>query len=166
MFKIYKKVIIFIILGIGLFFNGITPAIASVRELQEAPGQILYQSHQTLRDNQKNSWQVVFFKRVKEDNSTKINLRLVGFPDLIEFAHPEDLSIKISSDLILKAPDIFPNETKSPAPNVGQYDFKELVNQLETNNLWLLELPLKNNKKITLKIPYFVIQDWLNVIAS
>jgi hypothetical protein len=156
--------LISLVLFFGLFATTATPAAASLRQIEEAPGQILYQSRQTLPDKSGNAWQVVFFKQTKTGQPSTINLRLVGFPGASEFVHPKDLTIKIRPGITLIAADVF--FEKSPAPNVGQYDFSNLVKQWQENNFWELELPLQRKDKIELLIPYFVIQEWQSVAAS
>ena len=51
------------------------PAFATVTQIEEAPGQMLYQSRQNLRDRTGKSWQVVAFKRVRPDGSEMVSLR-------------------------------------------------------------------------------------------
>lgn len=155
-----------LILSFVLISLLIMPANALIRETKESPDQILYQSRQTWRDSDKNPWQVIFFKRIKSQQPPQINLRLVGFPDLIKFDHPQPLRIKIKEDVTIKAPDVFANNKDAYASNVGQYDFTPILNQLEPNNFWLLELPLKNDDSITLKIPYFILEEWKTIITK
>ncbi len=143
----------------------IQPAYAVIRESKIPPNTVLYKSIQTWRDTDKNPWQVIFFKEIKDDNEPKINLRLVGFPDLYEFAHPQPLIIKIKDDLTLQFPDVFASDQESFAPNMGQYDFKPILNQLESNNFWLLELPLKDGDSSTIKIPCFILEEWQKIIT-
>lgn len=50
------------------------------------------------------------------------DLRLVGFPGKVEFAHPQDLKINNQANA-LTASDRFTD--KSPSPNVGQFNLKE-----------------------------------------
>jgi hypothetical protein len=141
-------------------FSASAPASALIRQAEEISGQMLSQSRQTLEDKAGNTWQVIFFKETKIDRSPTINLRLVGFPGAIAFAHPQDLKIKIRPGMTLTAQDVFAEQ--SPSPNVGQYDFSEIVERLESNNFWELELPLVD-KTVELRIPYFVIQEWQTV---
>ncbi|MEA5537294.1 DUF3122 domain-containing protein [Crocosphaera sp. XPORK-15E] len=159
-----KKLLI-LILSVGLILLLTDPAYALIRETKTSANTILYQSRQTLRDTSDHSWQIVFFKQIKDDKPPQINLRLVGFPDVFEFAHPQPLIIKIKDNVIVKVPDIFANDKEAFAPNVGQYDFTPILNQLESNNFWVLELPLKNNDT-TLKIPYFILEEWTNIIMK
>lgn len=155
-----------LILLLGLIYLLLTqPAYAIVRESKIPPNTILYKSIQTWRDTDKNPWQVIFFKEIKGDNKPRINLRLVGFPDLFEFAHPQPLIIKIREDLTLQVPDVFASDQESFSPNMGQYDFETILNQLESNNFWLLELPLKDGDFSTIKIPYFILEEWQKIVT-
>ncbi|NJQ97067.1 MAG: DUF3122 domain-containing protein [Hydrococcus sp. CSU_1_8] len=124
---------------------------------------MLSQSRQTLEDKAGNTWQVIFFKEIKNEKTPTINLRLVGFPGAIAFAHPQDLKIKIRSGMTLTAQDIFAEQ--SPSPNVGQYDFSKIVKRLESNSFWELELPLVE-RTVELRIPYFVIEEWQTIAAT
>ena len=91
----------FIILGSHLFI--LEPANAVIRQQQEAPGQMLYQSRHTLRDESGKSWQVVLFKRVKDDQINTVDLRLVGFPNQAVFLHPQNLEIITAQGKLLQA---------------------------------------------------------------
>ncbi len=137
-------------------------ASATLREIQESPTKMLYQSRQSLKDADGNTWQVVFFKRVEAGKSPTINLRLVGFPDITKFAHPAPLKIRPNPTLEVTATDLFARET--PADNVGQYDFDGLLEKLPDNTFWELELPLERSESITLKVPFFLIQEWNKVL--
>lgn len=141
------------------------PAYAVIRESKIPPNTILYKSIQTWRDTSKNPWQVIFFKEIKGDKEPTINLRLVGFPDLYEFSHPQPLIIKIRDNLTLQVPDVFASDQASFTPNMGQYDFTPILNQLESNNFWILELPLKEGDSSSIKIPYFILEEWQKIIS-
>ncbi|MFM8295036.1 MAG: DUF3122 domain-containing protein, partial [Microcystaceae cyanobacterium] len=54
------------IIGLVLFGLGLDPAWAIVRSLEEQPGTMLYQSRDSLQDDQGTTWQVVLFKRVSD----------------------------------------------------------------------------------------------------
>lgn len=49
-------------------------AFATVTQIEEYPGQMLYQSRQTLRDQNENSWQVIAFKRIHPEESAVVSL--------------------------------------------------------------------------------------------
>jgi hypothetical protein len=135
------------------------PALANIRSLEEKPGQMLYQSRQTLEDNQGNTWQIVFFKRIPPEGVPEINLRLVGFPGRDKFQHPAPLAIETSPNQTVAAADVF--ETKNPGENVGQFDLAPVLDQLETNAFWRLDLPLQDPVSIT--VPAYIQQEWQKV---
>ncbi|MBO0350353.1 DUF3122 domain-containing protein [Phormidium pseudopriestleyi FRX01] len=150
------SLVAFLILG----ESGLTaqPAWAEIRQIEEAPGQLLYQSRNSLRDPAGYSWQVVLFKQVKDATVRGINLRLVGFPGVADFSHPKPLQIKIETGEIFTAEDEFAD--KSPAPNVGQYDFKSVLLKLPVNQRIVLLLPIADDRTIALQIPPSIILEW------
>ncbi|NER27147.1 MAG: DUF3122 domain-containing protein [Symploca sp. SIO1C4] len=156
------SLVLIFLLGLGSW--SIPPATASIRQMEEAPGQILVQSRHTLRDETGNSWQVVLFKRIKANDATSINLRLVGFPGAAKFAHPQPLTIITETGTILNSKDMFAE--KSPAANVGQYDFKNALNKLPTAASVRLFPVMSDPQPIELKIPPEVILEWQIVAAS
>ncbi|HAC66123.1 MAG TPA: hypothetical protein DCF68_21965 [Cyanothece sp. UBA12306] len=161
-----KKTLIILILCFAFSIVSVHQAIASIKKITEASGQILYKSKQSWKDQAGNAWQVVLFKRIKDNETQKINLRLVGFPGVTEFNHPQELTIKVRDDLILTAPDVFVNNAQSPSPNVGQYDFNSLVDQLEISNFWLLTLPVKGDQQTQIRIPYFILKQWEEIMLK
>ncbi len=162
-----SKKVLKLILVVGLMFLlFIQPAFATIRESKIPPNILLYKSIQTWRDQSKNPWELIFFKEIKGDNKPKINLRLVGFPELFEFKHPQPLIIKIRDNLMVEVPDIFASDKESFSPNMGQYDFNPIIDRLETNSFWLLELPLKGGNSPTIKVPYFILEEWKKIIVQ
>jgi hypothetical protein len=133
---------------------------AIIRQQQETPEQVLYQSRHTLRDDTGNSWQVVLFKRMKNGEVNEIDLRLVGFPGTVEFTHPQDLEI-IGDGKVFQASDRFAES--SPGLNVGQFDLKEILPQLLTQQTITLKLPL-NKQSSTITVPFPVILEWQEII--
>jgi hypothetical protein len=107
--------------------------------------------------------QLILFKRVKDQQVQDMTLRIVGFPGEVEFKHPEPLTIITRPGKVLQANDLF--SEKSPAPNVGQYDFKNILEQLPVNTTISLELNLKSPQKLQLEIPSEVLLEW-QIIAS
>ncbi|MCC0178135.1 DUF3122 domain-containing protein [Waterburya agarophytonicola K14] len=150
---------IVLLLFIGLDNFHTQPAFASIRQMEEAPGQILVQSRHTLKDDRGNSWQVVLFKRTKADGSSTIHLRLVDFPGLADFAHPQPLQITTNKDLF-KAEDVFAE--KAPAANVGEFDMQNVLSQLPATKL-NLSLPMKGEETTQLSIPPEVVLEWQSV---
>ncbi|MGK7932922.1 MAG: DUF3122 domain-containing protein [Microcystaceae cyanobacterium] len=156
----YRLIVLFLLI-LTLFCGFSAPATALLRTQHESPTQILYQSRHSLRDSQGETWQVVLFKRTKNNQIISIELRLVGFPDLVIFRHPQPLVI-VMADRILSAPDQFAKT--SPAPNVGQYDFQPIWPQLLRSQTLELDLPLDTSNPKTLKIPYPVMLEWQDIL--
>jgi hypothetical protein len=84
-------------------------AMAAVMATEESPGQMLYQSRQTLRDQSGNRWQAIAFKRIKPDHTISLNLRLVGFPGAVELDHTQPLTLTTSIGQTLTAQNISRN---------------------------------------------------------
>ncbi len=139
------------------------PALASIRQMEEVPGQVLIQSRHTLKDNKGDSWQVVLFKRTKADGSSMIHLRLVDFPGLADFAHPQPLTITTNRGDLFKAEDMFAK--KAPAANVGEFDVKNILSQLPVTKL-NLSLAMKDDDSTNLSIPLEVVLEWQSVATQ
>lgn len=147
---------VLLLLSLGTFHP--LPASATISTIEEAPGQILYQSRHKLKDNRGNTWQVVLFKRMKAGDSPGINLRLVAFPGTADLAHPQPLEIITATGKKFHAEDIFAQQ--APANNVGQYNVKNILNQLPTSASIYLVLGIKNHQYLKIKIPPEVILEW------
>ncbi|WP_225875311.1 DUF3122 domain-containing protein [[Limnothrix rosea] IAM M-220] len=131
------------------------PSYGSIRQQEEKPGQMLYQSRQSIRDDQGQTWQVILFKRVKDGVVEQVDLRLSGYPEQAVFRHPAELKI-MEGDRLLTAPDQFAAE--APAKNIGQFDLSEILPLLPTSDSVQLNLPLDN--PVTIDIPVAVLLEW------
>ncbi len=149
-------VILTLVMGISCFPSD---TLALTRQIEEAPQQFLSQSRHTLRDNEGNSWQVVFFQRTKNGEVKTLDLRLVAFPDIATFSHPQPLKISTNQGKVLLAEDQFAE--KSPAPNVGEYDFKPIISQLSPTDNITLSLP----DNLSLIIPAAIIVEWQSLLS-
>ncbi|HEY9903437.1 MAG TPA: DUF3122 domain-containing protein [Candidatus Sericytochromatia bacterium] len=134
------------------------PALAVLRQHQDEPGIMRYHSQQSLRDEAGNAWQVVLFKQITPSQPILLNLRLVGFPGTAEFTHPQPLEITTARGHILTATDVFGEE--SPAPNVGQYNFTDVLAKLQVNDSLKLSVALKGEQTLVLKIPNPLVREW------
>jgi hypothetical protein len=144
-----------------------SPAFATVTQIEEYPGQMLYQSRQTLRDQNGNSWQVIVFKRVHPEGSAVVSLRLIGFADGVEFDHTQPLTLTTSMGKTLTARDIsseISQDTPTPV-NVGEYDLQSVLPQLQTEIPLHLTLPMVTSSSIKLQIPFTAIQEWQTLSA-
>jgi Protein of unknown function (DUF3122) len=141
------------------------PAFATVTQIEEAPGQMLYQSRQNLRDRTGKSWQVVAFKRVRPDGSEMVSLRLVGFLGAVELDHNQPLTLTTSMGQTLTAKDVT-NEISQGAntlANVGEYDIQTVLPQLHSEIPLELTLPMLTGGAIELQIPSIAIQEWQTI---
>jgi hypothetical protein len=86
----------------------------------------------------------------------------VGFPEGIEFLHPERLTITTAKGQILAAEDAFAQE--SPAANVGQYKMQDILTQLPVTEAIELSLPLDNPRSLTIPTP--VLLEWQSLLFS
>ncbi len=147
--------VLFLLLGQLTFTK--EPAMAVLRQHQDEPGVMRYHSQQSLLDASGNAWQVVLFKQITPSQPVRFNLRLVGFPGIAELTHPQPLEISTASGQVLTAADVFAEE--SPAPNVGQYNFTEVLSKLQKDSL-TLSVPLKSKETLSLKIPESLVTEW------
>ncbi|WP_008309634.1 DUF3122 domain-containing protein [Leptolyngbya sp. PCC 6406] len=141
----------------------IAPAQADLRQLEEAPGQIVYQSRQTLKDQQGNSWQAIAFKRIRPDDTAVIYLRLVGFPGTADIDHSQPLILTDSMGKTLTAADIsqdiFTDKTQME-PDVGQYNLQPILMQLESAVPLQLILPTLDQSEIILNVSPEMLREW------
>ncbi|MBD2524738.1 DUF3122 domain-containing protein [Nostoc sp. FACHB-133] len=151
---------IYIYLGLATFTS--QQVIAAVMQLEDTPEEILYRSQEKLNDELGNYWQVILFKRVNPNSNkiSSINLRLVGFPGSQELPHPLPLKITTDTGKVLTAPDIFLDE--APAPTIAQYDFKDVLPKLSTQEL-LIGIPVGKQHFVNLSIPKYVVQEWQEI---
>lgn len=160
-----RRVLPLILSVVLMFFVSLSypqSAKALIRQQEEVPGQMLYQARHTLWDNRGESWQVILFKRIKDNQVKDVDLRLVGFPEQTNFIHPQPLVMTTNQGQIFQAEDLFAE--KSPGANVGQYDFKTILPKLSTAQGIELNLPLKNDDPTYLTIPLPVILEWQEIM--
>lgn len=149
------------VLGFLLIWSlglGVTPSWASTHTYQEQPGQVTYRSQQSLRDRQDRAWQAVFFKRLRAAQASGLYLRLVGFPGAVEVLTDQPLQITTSLDQIWLAPSAL--EGLDLPKNVGQYDLRVLMAQLQADLPLRLMVPLTSTDPAEIVVPPFVVQEW------
>ncbi|MEA5451887.1 DUF3122 domain-containing protein [Leptolyngbya sp. CCNP1308] len=147
----------------------IAPAQAALRQLEEAPRQIVYQSRQTLKDQQGNSWQAIAFKRIHLGKTATIYLRLVGFPGTAELDHLQPLTFTDSLGKTLTATDIsqemFADKTQVEL-NAAEYDLQPILVQLALGIPLQLSLPTLNQPEITLNVSPEVVEEWQSLTEA
>ena len=153
----WRKSLTIISLCLYLIFAVSAPAFASIHKYPETADRVMFRSVQSLRDTEDKAWQVVLYKRVKSGVVNSLNLRLVGFPGT-ELQHPVPLKVAAGKLEIGKANDIW-MESALPI-NVGEYDFKSIMTQVESNRPLLLNLPVKNQNETKLLVPPFAVREW------
>ncbi|MEH1804368.1 DUF3122 domain-containing protein [Nostoc sp.] len=137
-------------------------AFASVTQIEEYPGQMLYQSRQTLRDQDGNSWQAIAFKRIHPEGSAIVSLRLIGFYGGAKLDRTQPLTLTTSLGQTLTAKDIsseISQDTPTPT-NVGEYDIKLALPQLQAEIPLQLTLPTIDGESVSLSVPSAAIQEW------
>lgn len=153
---------VFALIGLGVL--DAPSASAAIRQLEEAPNQMVYQSRQPLKDQHGNTWQTIAFKRVRPDGNSSFELRLVGFPDMVAIDHSQPLTLTSSLGKTLTAADTSSNIFKEGSqPNVGQYDLQPLLSVLQAEIPLKLALPTTKGDAISLSVPSSLVQEWQTV---
>jgi Protein of unknown function (DUF3122) len=161
----YKIRLLVASICISLVIFSPLPAFAAVTQIEEAPGQMLYQSRQNLRDRTGKSWQVVAFKRARPDGSEIVSLRLVGFLGAVELDHTKSLTLTTSMGQTLTAKDVTSeiSQGANALANVGEYDIQPVLPQLHSEIPLELTLPMLNGSASELQIPSIAIQEWQTI---
>ncbi|MGF1457859.1 MAG: DUF3122 domain-containing protein [Leptolyngbyaceae cyanobacterium] len=166
--KIISWLTAMVLMGISLLspILSTSPALAAIRQLEEATGQIVYQSRQAISDQHGDRWQVIAFNRLRPDGSSHVYLRLVGFPGSVTIDRTQPLQLISSMQQIFTVQDasshIFTNES-APEPHIGQYDLQAIASQLPTAIPMQLVLPTVGQEAIVLALSPGLIQEWQTV---
>lgn len=159
------------IISLGLLSWIITaglPAQAVIRQLEDAPGQIVYQSRQTLSDQHDNSWQVIAFNQTLSDSEDHIFLRLVGPPDTAKIDHSQPLSLIHAANKTLIAADVSDGlctDQYKVRCNTAQYDLQPIMAQLDSATSLQLIVPTLDRSEITLAIPPSDVAEWQWIVS-
>jgi hypothetical protein len=163
--KALSRLLLAVMLSIGLLLGISQPAFATITQLEEYPGQMLYQSRQTLQDQTGQSWQAIAFTRIYPAGNATISLRLVGFPGAVALDHRQPLTLTTALGRSLTARDIS-SEISQSSPtlaNVAEYDIKSVLPQLKSESPLHLTLPVVNGAAIALTIPPVAIAEWQTI---
>jgi len=157
-----SAITIFALIGLGVL--DMPSASAAIRQLEEAPNQMVYQSRQSLKDQHGNTWQTVAFKRSRPDGNSSFELRLVGFPDLVAIDHTQPLTLTNSLGKTLTATDTSSNIFKDGVQaNVGQYDLQPLLADLQAEIPLKISLSTLKGDAISLSVPPALVAEWQTV---
>ena len=145
-----------------------TAAHAEIRTIEEAPGQTLYQTRVTLKDQHHQRWQAIAFNRHKADGAEVLGLRLVGFPGAAAIDRMQPLRLTDALGHTLTAPDtsakIFTDES-SPEPYIGQYDLGVLLADIQPAIPLELQIPIEAGEPIVLLIAPPILAEWQRLLA-
>jgi hypothetical protein len=164
---LFGAILFGVLLGLGILNP--PSAAAAIRQLEEKPGQIVYQSRQNLKDEHGNTWQAIAFKRIRPDGQTSFDLRLVGFPGVVEIDRAKPITLTNSLGKTLTASDDSSDlfaDAAQPASNVGQYDLQPLLSELQTGQTeipLILTLPNTAGTPTILSVSPSVVQEWQSV---
>ena len=149
-----------LLISLTIFGWGISapPALALLRQHHEAPQVLRYHAQDSLPDDAGNTWQVLLFPDYTQGNGVVYYLRLVGFPGVNAFKHPQSLEIQTADGKILTVKDAY--SQSAPAPNVGQYDLTSAIAKLAAQQSLKLSAPLADNRQLSLKISQEVLSEW------
>ncbi len=162
-----RRFIIIICFSILFCYGSITicfPAAAVLRQHHETVGVLRYHAQNSLQDQQGITWQVVLFPEYQSNLVTKYHLRLVGFPGIAEFIHPQPLKIITANGQVFNAADLF--ALSSPALNVGEFDLTDILPILPKKGSLTLSAILQGNHNLSLKIPESTIIEWQWLVTS
>ncbi|AFY51304.1 Protein of unknown function (DUF3122) (plasmid) [Nostoc sp. PCC 7524] len=149
-----------LVVFLALTFSGwgVEPAVALLRQHHDSPGVLRYHSQVSIKDKQGYAWQVLLFKQNYNNPVRDLRLRLVGFPGVVEIAHPQPLEIEATSGKLLSASDAY--ALTAPAPNVGEYELTDVLPKLPTTDALKLYVPVQGEKPLVLNIPQSVVTEW------
>ncbi len=159
-----------VLCGLALMtaFGSMPVAEAAMRQLEERPGQVVYQSRQSLTDQQGDRWQVIAFNRVRADGSTSFDVRLVTFPGQAVIDRTRPITLTDSLGNVLTAADasehIF-TDAAAPEPHIGQYNLQPIMAQLPAAIPLQLTIPQRDRADAVLVIAPALIQEWQTVAA-
>lgn len=162
-FKVFSLRWLLTVCMCGLLLVGNSlPAFAFVTQIEEYPGQMLYQSRQSLQDQTGKMWQAIAFKRTHPEGSEIISLRLISLLGEAALDHTQPLTLTPSLGKTLTAQDIssdISQDIATPA-NVGEYDIKLVLAQLQAEIPLQLTVPTLDGKAVRLSVPAATIQEW------
>ncbi len=171
---ISSVLILGILAGVLMINLAVSPAQAVIRQLEEAPGQTVYQSEistsrQTLKDQRGNSWQAIALQRTLPDQPDSVYLRLVAFPGKANIDHSQPLTITNSMSETLTALDVsedmFSDETKI-SPDAGEYNLQPILMKLESAIPLRLIVPTIDQQEIVLNVSPTVVEEWRSLTAQ
>ncbi|MGK7922621.1 MAG: DUF3122 domain-containing protein [Trichodesmium sp.] len=147
-----------LILSLYLIIFNSESALASIHTYPESSRQIMYRSQQSLRDISDRAWQAILYKRIESGQLKTLRLRLVGFPEMIKLVRPQELKITTGTGKLWDVEDVL-IDSSFPA-NVGEYDFLEVMKNLDYDTPLRLNLSLQDSSRAEIVVPIFAVKEW------
>jgi hypothetical protein len=145
-----------------------TAQAGTIRQIQEAPGQVVYQLRTTLETATGQRWQAIAFQRQTPTGTRPLMLRLVGFPGSVTLIHGEPLAITDNFGHRWQAPDsaarIF-TPGDAPEPHIGQYRLDAVLEDLPPAIPLVLSVPTETGA-IALPVSPGTVADWRQLAAT
>ncbi|MFH7245759.1 MAG: DUF3122 domain-containing protein [Spirulina sp.] len=162
---VYQGLLLLLVALLG-WAGGMSSAWATVRTLEESPGQVVVQSRQSLQDQHGRGWQVIAFKRQRPDDTATFAVRLVGFPGSVTIDRALPLTLTNSLGKTVTAADasgkIF-TDAERPEPHVGQYDLQPILAELQAEIPLQITLPTVDDEAVRLMVPAALVKEWQSV---
>lgn len=154
-------------LWLGIAGWTIPPAAAALLYTADTANAIVVQSRRTLRDQSRQSWQVIAFQAVRPDvlPSSTVALRLVGFPGQSQIDHAIPANLTDETGQGWQLSDRTDRIIGSPPPSVAEYDLQPILASLPTDRRLQLAVPT-SQQPIVLGIPPALVQEWQTVAAT
>lgn len=157
------RCVLVLLLWLSLGALAPAPAWATIQRIEEAPGRVVYQTRESLKDQVGHTWQVVAFRRQWPDGAISLDLRLVGFPGTVTIDRSQPLTLASVVGPSLTATDSSGEILTSGTPlepYVGQYDLLPILDQLRPELPWQLHLATLDGPELKITLPPLAIQDW------
>jgi len=125
----------------------------------------MYRSRLSLRDNQDLAWQTILFKRVKDNQVTEFNLRLISFPGQLTLSHPHGLVVQQGSSKTWELADETLQDPQLQGVNssLAQYDARSLLLTLERPAPLTMTVTLDGQENRELLVPPYVVKEWIQL---
>jgi Protein of unknown function (DUF3122) len=159
--KYLKSLLLSILIIVLTLTSSITclPAAAEIRQFYESPGQLLYKSQWTLKDQTGKSWQAIAFQVRPADVSQPgftVQLRLVGFPNSVVLNSAQPLRLDDRQQFLTASS----TAANLPPGAIGEFDIQPILLQLNPKTPLYLTLTTENASTVDLKVPPFLIEEW------
>lgn len=150
--------VLVVLLALTVCGWSVDSAQALLRQHHDSPNVLRYHSQVSIKDEFGYAWQVLLFKQNYNNPVKDLRLRLVAFPGVVEVAHPQPLLIETAGGKLLNASDAY--ALTAPAPNVGEYNFTNVLAKLPTTDALKLYVPISSKQPLLLNIPKTVVIEW------